>query len=278
MDVAEALLGLIAGIGVFLIACNLLSSNIEAVTGNKLRALFSRSSEKKLVGVGIGATTTAVIQSSGATSVLVLGFVNAGLMSLTLAAAIIYGANIGTTVTGIIVALGLQGAGGLSLITILAAITGVGAFMAVYSKKDRVRKIGLVLTAFGLLFVGLSMMKDAMGGFAEIPSVREAIASVSNLEVLILIGIVLTAIVQSSSVLVSVAITMFVTGLIDMESAIYLVIGSNIGSCVVALLASTSVGRDAKRIALAHLLFNIFGVCIFTILGFILKQSFDIGY
>ena len=115
-----------------------------------------------MVGVGVGAVTTAAIQSSGATSVLVLGFVNAGLMSLTLATAIIYGANIGTTITGVIVALGLQGEGSLSLITILSAIAGVGAFIAVYSKKEKHKKIGFILTAFGLLFVGLSMMSGAM--------------------------------------------------------------------------------------------------------------------
>ena len=115
-----------------------------------------------MVGVGVGAVTTAAIQSSGATSVLVLGFVNAGLMSLTLATAIIYGANIGTTITGVIVALGLQGEGSLSLITILSASAGVGAFIAVYSKKEKHKKIGFILTAFGLLFVGLSMMSGAM--------------------------------------------------------------------------------------------------------------------
>lgn len=137
-----------------------------------------------------------------------MGFVNAGLMSLTLASAMIYGANIGTTVTGIIVSLGMLDEGSLSLITIFSALTGIGAFLAVYSKQDRRKKIGLILTAFGLLFVGLGMMKDAMDGFAEMPDVQQAIGNVHNLIILVIIGIVLTAIVQSSSVMMTVCIAM----------------------------------------------------------------------
>ena len=270
MNETVAILTLMAGIGVFLIACTMLSSNLESVCSVRLRNLFARASNKKLVGVGIGTAATAAIQSSGATTVLVIGFVNAGIMSLTLAAAVIYGANIGTTITAQIVALGLMGGGTLSVTVIFSAFAGIGAFMAAYAKKDKNRKIGYIIAAFGLLFVGLSMMSDAMEGFAEMDSVKNFLASIHNLILLVIIGAVLTAIVQSSSVVTSIVITMLFAGLIDLQQGIYLTMGSNIGSCIVAIMAGFSSGTNAKRTALIHLLFNVTGVTIFVIVGYIM--------
>lgn len=267
MDAAIAILSLLAGIGVFLIACSMLSGNLEAICGSKLRGLFARASDKKLVGVGIGAAATAAIQSSGATTVLVIGFVNAGIMSLTLAATVIYGANIGTTITAQIVAWGSSGGSDL-IMYIFAAFAGVGAFVASYAKKDKYRNIGSVIAGFGMLFVGLELMSDSMSDFAQEDSVKDFLASIENVVLLVIIGAALTAIVQSSSVMTAVIIAMIGTGLIDLNQGIYLTLGSNIGSCVVAIMAGMSSGINAKRTALIHLLFNVFGVTIFVIFGF----------
>lgn len=270
MDIAVSILSLIAGIGVFLIACTLLSNNLESICSKKLRELFSKASDKKLVGVGIGAVGTAAIQSSGATTVLVIGFVNAGIMSLTLAAAVIYGANIGTTITAQIVAFGLMGSGNtISLSLVFSALAGVGAFINAYAKKDRTRKVGGVIAGFGLLFVGLTLMEDAMGGLSELNSVKEFLGGISNIIVLVIIGAVLTAIVQSSSVMTTIIIAMLVVSnpLITLEQGIYLTMGSNIGSCVVAIMAGFTSGLNAKRTALIHLLFNVIGVTIFVLFG-----------
>ena len=263
MDMSVAFLTLLAGIGVFLVACTMLSSNLEAICSSRLRSLFARASEKKTVGVGIGTVATAAIQSSGATTVLVIGFVNAGIMSLTLAAAVIYGANIGTTITAQIVAWG----GSLSLTLWFAALAGIGAFIAAYAKKVKTRSIGIVIASFGMLFVGLEMMSDAMSDFAEEPAVIDFLASIDNIVILVLLGAALTAVVQSSSVMTSVIIVMLAGGMINLDQGIYMTMGSNIGSCLVAVMAGFTSGINAKRTALIHLLFNVIGVLIFVVAG-----------
>ncbi len=265
-----AVLALIAGIGVFLIACSMVSSNIESLSGSKLRRLFEKTSDNKLAGVGIGAATTAAIQSSGATTVMIIGFVNAGMISLGLAAAMIYGANIGTTITAQIVALGMLGEDTVSLSAIFAALAGVGAFINIFAKKDKTKKIGGILTGFGLLFVGLILMTDSMTEVAKDQIVQDFLSNIDNVILILLIGILLTALVQSSSVITSLAIAMLFAGLIDLEQGIYLTMGSNIGSCVVAIMAGFTSGKNAKRTALIHLLFNVTGVIIFVIAGFII--------
>ncbi|MBR2333894.1 MAG: Na/Pi cotransporter family protein, partial [Clostridia bacterium] len=270
--IANAILALIAGIGIFLIACNMMSSNLESVSSSKLRKLFAKTSNSKLVGVGIGAVTTAAIQSSGATSVMVIGFVNAGIMTLTQAASIIFGANIGTTVTGIITALGMFESA-VSTGTIFATFAGIGAFINAFAKKDTVKKVGGILTGFGMLFVGLSMMSGSMESFAEMDAVKNFLATISNPILLVLIGAIITAIIQSSSVMTSVAITMVFTGLISLDQGIYLTMGSNIGSCVVAIIAGITSTTNAKRTALIHLTFNCFGVIIFLLVGLIMDLA-----
>ena len=270
--IANAILALVAGIGIFLIACNMMSSNLESVSSSKLRKLFAKTSNSKLVGVGIGAVATAAIQSSGATSVMVIGFVNAGIMTLTQAASVIFGANIGTTVTGIITALGMFESA-VSTGTIFATFAGIGAFINAFAKKDTVKKVGGILTGFGMLFVGLSMMSGSMESFAEMDAVKNFLATISNPILLVLIGAVITAIIQSSSVMTSVAITMVFTGLISLDQGIYLTMGSNIGSCVVAIIAGITSTTNAKRTALIHLTFNCFGVIIFLLVGLIMDLA-----
>lgn len=249
----------------------MMSSNLESVSSNKLKRLFARTSKSKLVGVGIGTVATAAIQSSGATTVMVIGFVNAGIMSLMQAATVIYGANIGTTITGQITALGMF-ENSISTGVVFATFAGIGAFTMAFAKKDLVKKIGGILAGFGMLFVGLDMMSASMDTFASLDTVKNFLASISNPLLLVLIGTVLTAIIQSSSVMTSIAITMVFTGLINLDQGIYLTMGSNIGSCVVAIIAGLTSSTNAKRTALLHLLFNVSGVVIFMLIAMMMRE------
>ncbi len=272
-SVLIAILTLTAGIGVFLVACQMMSNNLESASSRRLKQLFAKTGRNKWVGVGIGTVGTAAIQSSGAVTVMVIGFVNVGIMSLEQAATIIYGSNIGTTVTAQLVALGMFGGNGISTTIIFSAFAGIGAFITLFSKTDKWRQTGGILTGFGMLFVGLSMMASAMEDFAALQSVKDMLASIGNPVFLVAIGALLTAIIQSSSVMTSIAITMVVTGLVNLNQGIYLTMGSNIGSCVVALIAGMTSGTNAKRTALIHLIFNVMGVAIFLFLALVLNLS-----
>ena len=269
--VLSSILTLIAGIGIFLIACQLMSSNLETASSNKLKQLFSKASKNKWIGVGIGTVGTAAIQSSGATTVMTIGFVNAGIISLTQAATIIYGANIGTTVTAQIVALGMSGANSLSTSVIFSAFAGLGAFISLFSKRSNLKTWGGILTGFGMLFVGLELMSDSMKEFAALEGVKLFLANIGNPLHLVLIGAVFTAIIQSSSVMTSIALAMLVSGLIDLSQGIYITMGSNIGSCIVAIIAGLTSGINAKRTALMHMLFNTAGVIIFLLIALVLS-------
>ena len=280
--VLSAIFTLLAGIGIFLIACQMMSTNLESASSDKLKKLFAKASKSKLLGVGIGTFGTAAIQSSGATTVMTIGFVNAGIISLSQAATIIYGANIGTTITAQIVALGMfGGSNSLSTTIVFSAFAGVGAFMVLFSNKSTGQTWGGILSGFGMLFVGLSLMSSSMSDFASLDGVKTFLAAISNPILLVLIGAIFTAIIQSSSVMTSIALTMVVTGLINLEQGIFLTMGSNIGSCVVAILAGMASGKNAKRTALVHLLFNCSGVVIFLFVGWILNLvsggSFNFG-
>ncbi len=272
-EIISAILTLLSGIGIFLIACNMMSSNLEAMGGERLRKLFSKVSGSRMLGVGIGTVGTAAIQSSGATTVMVIGFVNAGIMTLAQAATVIYGANIGTTITGQIVALGVFGSNTVSTTVIFSAMAGVGAFLSTFSKKDTVKMLGGIIAGFGMLFVGLSMMSGSMESFARLDSVKQFLAAIDNAILLVFVGAALTAIIQSSSVMTSVAIVMVVTGLITLDQGIFLTMGSNIGSCVVAILAGMTSGKNAKRTALIHLIFNVSGVVVFLLISFLLPMA-----
>ena len=275
--IITSLLTLLAGIGVFLIACQMMSSNLEAASSERLKILFSKASGSKLLGVGIGALGTAAIQSSGATTVMTIGFVNAGIISLTQAATIIYGANIGTTVTAQIVALGMFGGNSVSTSVIFSAFSGLGAFLGIFAKRNSVKTLGGILAGFGLLFVGLELMSGSMEDFAALDGVKTFLAGIRNPLLLVLLGAVFTAIIQSSSVMTSIALAMVVTGLIGIDQGIYLTMGSNIGSCVVAVIAGVTSGTNAKRTALIHLLFNCSGVVIFLLAAWGLGW-FDLSY
>ena len=266
----SAILTLLAGIGIFLIACQMMSSNLESASSAKLKSLFAKASKSKLLGVGIGTVGTAAIQSSGATTVMTIGFVNAGIITLTQAATIIFGANIGTTVTAQIVALGMFGSNALSTTVIFSAFAGIGALIMMFAESGNTKTLGGILTGFGMLFVGLSLMSGSMEDFAAQEGVKTFLAKISNPLLLVLIGAVLTAIIQSSSVMTSIALAMCVTGLISLDQGIFLTMGSNIGSCIVAIIAGVTSGTNAKRTALIHLLFNCSGVVVFLTAGWLL--------
>ena len=275
--IISSLLTLLAGIGVFLIACQMMSSNLEAASSERLKKLFSKASGSKLLGVGIGALGTAAIQSSGATTVMTIGLVHAGRISLAQAATIIYGANIGTTVTAQIVALGMFGGNSVSTSVIFSAFAGLGAFMSLFAKRSGSKTLGGILAGFGLLFVGLELMSGSMESFAALDGVKTFLAGIGNPLLLVLLGALFTAIIQSSSVMTSIALAMVVTGLIGIDQGIFLTMGSNIGSCVVAIIAGVTSGTNAKRTALIHLLFNCSGVVVFMLASWALG-AFDISY
>lgn len=280
ISILAAVLSLLAGIGIFLIACKEMSTHLESMGSERLKSMFAKASKSRLLGIGIGTLGTAMIQSSGATTVMVIGFVNVGIMSLVQAATIIYGANIGTTITAQIVALGLSSGSALSTTTIFASFAGIGAFIAMLSKSEFKKQLGGILAGFGMLFVGLTLMSESMSDFAALESVKTFLASINNPLLLILVGTIFTALIQSSSVMTSVAITMVLTGLISLNQGIYITLGSNIGSCVVAIIAGMTSGINAKRTALIHLIFNCFGVIVFLLvaLGLYLTTSGSLNF
>ena len=275
--ISSSVLSLVAGVGIFLMACQMMSSNLESASSAKLKSLFSKVSRSKLLGVGVGTAVTAVVQSSSASIVMVLGFVNAGVMSLLQATTIIFGANIGTTVTAQIVSLGLSGSGALSMTVVFSGFAGVGAVLNLFCKNDRWKKVGGILAGFGMLFVGLGLMSGSMGDFARMDAVKEFLAGIRNPLLLVAVGTVLTAVVQSCSVTTSVAVTMVAAGLVDLNQGIYLTIGANIGAVSPVVLASLASGKNAKRTALVHVLFNCVGAALFVGAGLVLSAGADMS-
>lgn len=253
---------LLAGTGVFLIGVHLLTANIEQLATGKIKELFGRTADKRLVNVGIGAAATALIQSSGVTTVLIVGFVNVGIMNLYQAAAMIMGANIGTTVTAQIAALSA-----FPVTTYVQALTFAGIMMSMVCKKDGLKRTGMILAGLGLIFIGLALMSDSMK--ANRDAIQGLFEVVTNPFLLFLLGILLTALVQSSSATTSVIIAMSVAGLTigtGGNEVLYIILGTNIGSCVTALMSSMTAGINAKRASLIHLMFNTFGSVIFFVI------------
>ncbi len=261
----------LAGCGALLVGFKLLSDNMERLFGNALKKLFNKTSEKKLVGVGMGAVTTAVIQSSGVTTVMVVGFVNAGIMSLYQAASIIMGANIGTTITAQIAALG-----DLPVSEFFILMLGVGVFVDLFAKNDKLKSAGMAIAGLGMVFLGLEVMSSTMKVYADIekyPQVAQFLSSLTNPFLLLLFGIVFTALMQSSSAVTSIIISMASAGLVigqvdgQMTNAVlYVILGSNIGSCVTALISSIGTSVNARRASIMHLLFNVIGSLLFMVM------------
>ena len=263
MDYTLSVVSLLAGLGAFLFGFKVLSDNIEKLATNRLRSWFDKTGKSRLAGVGIGTAVTAIIQSSSATTVMVVGFVNAGLMSLFQATTVIMGANIGTTITAYIASMAE-----IPLIEFVTAFTCVGVFMNMLCKSDKVKTIGLMLAGLGLVFLGLEYMSNAMSIYKDSPEFRNFLTTVSNPFLLLIIGMIFTAIVQSSSAVTSLVIVMVGQGLVignGGNDVLFLVLGSNIGTCITAILSSIGANTNAKRASLIHLMFNVFGSVIFTV-------------
>lgn len=261
---------MLAAVGALLFGFKLLSDNMERIAGGSLKKLFNKTSNNKLIGVGIGAGATAVVQSSGVTTIMIVGFVNAGIMSLKQATSMIMGANIGTTITAQIAALG---SGGMSfdIAPIFIFLLFVGIMMEMFLKSDKAKSIGLALAGLGMVFFGLEIMSNSMSQYTKVQEVQNLLSSLTNPFLLLLFGIVFTALLQSSSAVTTIIISMAAAGLYiggadGGNAVLYVILGSNIGSCVTALISSIGTSVNAKRASIIHLLFNVTGTLLFMIM------------
>lgn len=252
------ILSMAGGLGLFLYGMRIMSDSIEKVAGAKLRGILERLTTNRFTAILVGVFFTAVIQSSSACTVMVVSFVNSGLMTLTQAAGVIFGANIGTTVTALLVSFKLEKAAPVILL--------VGVLIIMFVKKQKVSQWGEVIIGFGVLFMGLSTMSGAMSGMKDSPAVLHMFASLQSPFLAVLLGTVLTAVIQSSSVTVSIMVLLANQGLMSMDIGMFIILGCNIGACTSALLASLNGKKDAKRAAAIHLVFNVIGTIIVYII------------
>ena len=260
MEIGGMLLSLAGGLGLFLLGMNMMSDSIEKAAGARLRGILEMFTKNRFLGMVVGVIFTAIIQSSSACTVMVVSFVNSGLMNLYQAAGVILGANIGTTVTSQLVSFNLSKAAPAFL---LAGVIGV-----MFCKKQNIVKISNIVLGFGVLFMGLSGMSSAMAGMRDMESLVQLLHSLRNPFLAVVTGTLLTAVIQSSSVTVSIVLLMANQGLLELPICLYIILGCNIGACTSALLASMAGKKDAKRAALIHFLFNVFG----TVLMFVILQ------
>lgn len=250
---------LIGGLGLFIYGMKLMSDGLESAAGEKLKRLLEVLTGNRILGVLVGAGVTSVIQSSSATTVMVIGFVNAGLMSLAQAAGVIMGANIGTTMTAQLIA--------FNLTSVAPVAVGIGVAMNLFAKRKRTKYIGQIIMGFGILFMGMQVMETAMKPLANNEGFKQLIVNLSKHPLLgVLVGLGMTAVVQSSSATIGILMALAAAGVVDINSALPVLFGDNIGTCVTALLASINANKTAKKAALIHLTFNIIGTIIFMIL------------
>lgn len=259
MEIGSMLMQLAGGLGLFLFGMKLMGDGLEMAAGSKLRGMIERLTKNKYMGALVGLVVTAVIQSSSATTVMVVGFVNAGLMNLAQAVGVIMGANIGTTVTGVMIAINLTAIAPIAVL--------IGVVMISFIKRNSVKHIGQIIAGFGILFMGMKMMSTAMEPLSESEVFTSLMTSFSNPLLGVLVGLVFTAIIQSSSASVGVLQALGAAGAITLPSAIYVIYGQNIGTCVTALISSVGTSKTARRTAVVHLMFNVFGAILFIVIS-----------
>ena len=259
MEIGSMLMQLAGGLGLFLFGMKLMGDGLEMAAGSKLRGMIERLTKNKYMGALVGLVVTAVIQSSSATTVMVVGFVNAGLMNLAQAVGVIMGANIGTTVTGLMIAINLTAIAPIAVL--------IGVVMISFIKRNSVKHIGQIIAGFGILFMGMKMMSTAMEPLSESEVFTSLMTSFSNPLLGVLVGLVFTAIIQSSSASVGVLQALGAAGAITLPSAIYVIYGQNIGTCVTALISSVGTSKTARRTAVVHLMFNVFGAILFIVIS-----------
>ena len=250
----------LGGVGLFLYGIKIMGQGLEMAAGSKLKSMLDKVTSNKFMAVLIGAVITALIQSSSATTVMVVGFVNAGLMNLVQATGVIMGANVGTTVTSVLIALDLS--------TIAPAFVFIGAALLVFSKKKFLTHIGEILAGFGLLFIGMDTMSNAMEPLRDSPVfINMMVGAKENPLIGILVGLIFTAVIQSSSASIGILQALAIKGLVPIEFAVFVLFGQNIGTCVTALLSSAGSKTNSKRAAVIHLMFNTFGTAIFVLIS-----------
>lgn len=277
MLIVNNLFFVLGGVAVFMIGMEMMGSNLEKAAGKNIRKLMGKAARNRFTGVGTGAVVTAVVNSSSATTVMIVGFVNVGLMTLAQAASVIMGANIGTTISAFVMALSSAGST-FEIAALFALVAFVGVLINMISKRDKIKRIGSILAGLGLIFVGLEFMSSSVGNLTSDGSpVKGAIENmfialgkgVDNLTwqipVLFIIGLALTALMQSSAAITGIVITLATNGLMTLPMAMCVVLGTNIGTCCTSLLSSIGTSTNARRAAVVHLLFNILGCLIFIL-------------
>ena len=270
MEIVKSLFTFAGGLGMFLYGMNIMADGLQKGAGNKMKQLMGFLTNNRIVGVLVGALVTAIIQSSSATTVMVVGFVNAGIINLTQAVGVIMGANIGTTVTGWLVSMNEWGSF-LKPDFFAPVLIAIGAFILMFAKHSGKKTVGEILVGFGVLFVGLSFMSGAIEPYSDSPIFATAFRALGGNPFLgILTGAVVTAIIQSSSASVGILQTLALNGMVTWNSAVYITLGQNIGTCITALLSSAGANKTAKRAAVIHLLFNMIGAVVFGVGMFII--------
>ena len=252
------ILGLLGGLALFLYGMQMMSNGLESVAGNKMKDILEKLTSNRFLGIIVGALITAVIQSSSATTVMVVGFVNSGMMTLNQAVWIIMGANIGTTITGQLIALDVG--------ALAPLIAFIGVALVVFSKNEKVQFVGEIIAGLGILFVGMNMMGDSMIPLREYPPFINLMTRFSNPLIGIIAGMIFTAVIQSSSASVGILQALALSGVISFHDAAFVLFGQNIGTCITALLSSIGTSRNARRTAMVHLYFNIIGTVLFLVL------------
>ena len=269
----SSLFGFVGGLGMFLYGMNTMADGMQKTAGSRMSQFLGMLTNNRFMAVCLGALITAIIQSSGATTVMVVGFVSAGILNLTQAVGVIMGANIGTTITAWIVSLSQLGSAMEVMKPVFYAplLIGIGAMMILFSKKQKQHTIGEILVGLGLLFIGLEFMSSSISPYTDAPIFAKAFQVLGGNPLLgMLIGALVTALLQSSSASVGILQTLAMNGVVTTNAAIYITLGQNIGSCVTAMLSSMGGSRTAKRAAVMHLCFNIIGAILFGVLGFVL--------
>lgn len=266
----EMMFRFIGGLGLFLYGMSSMAEGFQKTTGDKLKQMLGMLTNNRFLAVLMGTLVTAIIQSSSATTVVVVGFVNAGIMNLTQAVGVIMGANIGTTVTSWLVSMG-EWSKALKPEFMAPLFIGIGSFLTLFAKSEKKKNIGQIIVGFGILFIGLSFMSEAITRYKSAPIFAQVFTTLGRNPILgILAGTVITGIIQSSSASVGILQTLAANGVVSWNSAIFITLGQNIGTCVTALISSTGTNRTAKRAAVIHLLFNTIGAVTFSIIMFII--------
>ena len=269
MNYLNIIIPFVGGLGMFIYGMQIMAQGLENAAGNKMKSLLEVLTKNKLMGVLLGAAITAVIQSSSATTVMVVGFVNAGIMNLTQAMGVIMGANVGTTVTGWLVS-SVEWAKFLSPATLAPIAVMLGVIIMLTGKRRSSKEIASIVVGFGLLFIGITTMSSAVAPLQESEGFRSIFVTLGNNPLLgILAGALVTAIIQSSSASVGILQSLAAAGLVPFSAAIYIIMGQNIGTCITAILSSLGAKKNAKTAALMHLLFNIIGTIIFSVIAIV---------